>query len=364
MLAAETRELLWERIRQVDEHMRRHILAADCVIITLGLTEVFFQQHNGRAICAAPGYGGGGGIGCEFRATEYPENFANIERVIEILREVNPKAQVILTVSPVPLAATWSGVDHAIANTESKSTLRAVAGAIVRRFDNVHYFHSFELVMHADRNTVFKEDGRHVLPEYVAGIMCDFESAFVKPESASRPTSTASGESVSGPSQRKGPHFIDLSQSVRTDADGAVDAVISGTYAAQFRIGQTTSAIRSASGRRLRFPVFLRTQPPQGLHDNIARGIDFLHQFGDGQGALFIEQMPNFARGIANLGQTRFSCRHSHILAHFRFARALAAVTSKKPSINSAQFSSNLPTTSNPANYIACPAALKRLLVR
>ena len=61
--------------------MRRHILAADCVIITLGLTEVFFQQHNGHAICAAPGYSGGGGIGCEFRATEYPENFANIERV-------------------------------------------------------------------------------------------------------------------------------------------------------------------------------------------------------------------------------------------------------------------------------------------
>jgi GSCFA family len=216
MLAGETRELLWERIRQVDEHMRRHILAADCVIITLGLTEVFFQQHNGRAICAAPGYGGGGGIGCEFRATEYPENFANIERVIEILREVNSKAQVILTVSPVPLAATWSGVDHAIANTESKSTLRAVAGAIVRRFDNVHYFHSYELVMHADRNTVFKEDGRHVLPEYVAGIMRDFESAFVKPESALRRTNATSGKSVSGPSQRKGPHFIDLSQSGRT----------------------------------------------------------------------------------------------------------------------------------------------------
>ena len=155
MLAAEDARLLWQRIREVDEHMRQHILAADCVIITLGLTEVFFQQHNGHAICAAPGYCGGGGIGCEFRATEYPENFANIERVVEILREVNPKAQVILTVSPVPLAATWSGVDHAIANTESKCTLRAVAGAIVRQFDHVHYFHSYELVMHAARNDVF-----------------------------------------------------------------------------------------------------------------------------------------------------------------------------------------------------------------
>ena len=212
MLAAENRELLWQRIREVDQQMRRHILAADCVIITLGLTEVFFQQHNGNAICAAPGYSGGGGIGCEFRATEYPENFANIERVIEILRDVNPKAQVILTVSPVPLAATWSGVDHAIANTESKSILRAVAGALVRRYDNVHYFHSYELVMHAERHAVFKEDGRHVLPEYVAGIMRDFEVAFVKPESAQRPSSDPNGAASINRPLRKGPHFIDLSQ--------------------------------------------------------------------------------------------------------------------------------------------------------
>ena len=73
------------RIREVDVQMRRHILDAELVIITLGLTEVFFQQHNGRAICAAPGYCGGGGTGTEFRCTEYPENFENIERVVCIL---------------------------------------------------------------------------------------------------------------------------------------------------------------------------------------------------------------------------------------------------------------------------------------
>ena len=129
MLAAEDHQTLWQRIRQVDNQMRRHILEADCVIITLGLTEVFFQQHNDRAICAAPGYSGGGGIGCEFRPTEYAENFENMDRVVQILRQLNPKAQLIVTVSPVPLAATWAGVDHAIANTESKCILRAVAGA-------------------------------------------------------------------------------------------------------------------------------------------------------------------------------------------------------------------------------------------
>jgi hypothetical protein len=212
MLAAEDRDLLWQRIRLVDEHMRRHILQADCVIVTLGLTEVFFQQNNGNAICAAPGYCGGGGIGCEFRCTEYSENYSNMERVVQILRDLNPKAHLILTVSPVPLAATWSCVDHAVANTESKCTLRAVAGALQRKFENVHYFHSFELVMHAQRHEVFLEDGRHVMPTYVAGIMNDFERAFVKPHSAASRNGDSQPASAAG-AVRRGPHFIDLSQS-------------------------------------------------------------------------------------------------------------------------------------------------------
>jgi hypothetical protein len=181
MLASLDRDDLWQRIREVDAQMVRHIREANLVIITLGLTEVFFQQHNGRAICAAPGYAGGGGIGCEFRATEYQENYDNIDTVIRILKAVNPQAHLVLTVSPVPLGSTFAGVDHAIANTESKCTLRAVAGALVRRYAHVHYFHSYELVMHASRHDVFLDDGRHVRPEYVAGVMQEFERAFVRP---------------------------------------------------------------------------------------------------------------------------------------------------------------------------------------
>ncbi len=211
MLAAEERAVLRQRIRAVDEQMRLHIRTADCVIITLGLTEVFFQQHNGRAICAAPSYSGGGGQGCEFRATEYGENYANIERAVQILHELNPRAQLILTVSPVPLAATWAGVDHAVANTESKSILRAVAGAIVRKYPQVHYFHSYELVMHAAREDVFLEDARHVKPEYVAGIMRDFEAAFVAPVAATHGAGANLLPPHAGAANKRGPHFIDLS---------------------------------------------------------------------------------------------------------------------------------------------------------
>jgi hypothetical protein len=186
MLTAPDRAGLWDRIREVDAAMRRHIETADLVIITLGLTEVFFQQHNDRAICAVPGYCGGGGLGCEFRCTEYQENYNNVDQAITILRQMNPKAHVILTVSPVPLGSTFAvDTDHLIANTESKSILRAVAGALVRKYAHVHYFHSYELVMNSPRDMVYMEDGRHVQPGYVGDIMQDFERAFLKGSAAS-----------------------------------------------------------------------------------------------------------------------------------------------------------------------------------
>jgi hypothetical protein len=212
MLTAGDRQGLWSRIREVNDAMRRHIEGADLVIITLGLTEVFFQQHNNRAICAVPGYCGGGGLGCEFRCTEYQENYDNIDQVVRILQQVNPKAQLILTVSPVPLGSTFAThTDHAIANTESKSVLRAVAGAIVRKYDHVHYFHSYELVMSSPREAVYMEDGRHVQPGYVAGIMQDFERAFLKGSSAAA-SKTAAAKTNSGivlpPPAMKSPHCL------------------------------------------------------------------------------------------------------------------------------------------------------------
>ena len=74
----------------------------------------------------------------------------------------------MLTVSPVTLEATATDNDVVVANLESKSLLRAVAGQVSREFDNVHYFPSYELAMYYD---IFEEDGRHVTREAVARII-------------------------------------------------------------------------------------------------------------------------------------------------------------------------------------------------
>ena len=171
---------LWDHINNINLQMSQYIKQAKVIIITLGLTEVWFMP-NGKAICASPGHpnGHGGGHECTFRATNYDENLKNINEILNIISTINNDCKVILTVSPVPLGKTFREMDHIIANTESKSILRAVAGEVVKNNKNVYYFHSYELAMNLAREKVFKADGRHVNPDFVAWIMDNFKKHFI-----------------------------------------------------------------------------------------------------------------------------------------------------------------------------------------
>ena len=177
-----SKEDLLATIRAIDSNVARCIKEADCIVITLGLTEVWFQNSNDRAICGVPGYpkGKGGGQDSYFRFTDYDDNYDNMVEVVQILSQLNPKCNIVITVSPVALAKTFMGTDQLIANTESKSILRAVAGALSRECKQVHYFHAYELAMNGDRKEVFYRDGRHINSEYAAYIVGEFERFFVE----------------------------------------------------------------------------------------------------------------------------------------------------------------------------------------
>jgi hypothetical protein len=137
------------------------------------------QPHNNLAICSSPGYSNGGGHNCHFKNTSYNENYKNMESVVNILQRINEKCKIIITVSPVPLGMTYNNTDHIIANTESKSILRAVAGELTRTFNNVYYFHSYELAMNNDKKEVFIDDARHIKKEFVDYIMKEFEKNYI-----------------------------------------------------------------------------------------------------------------------------------------------------------------------------------------
>ena len=130
-------------------HSRRALQKAEVLIITLGLTEIWEDRSDGSVICLPSGpyvKEGGDMDRYRFRVSRYGENLDNLERIHAIMAVNNPACQIIVTVSPVHLWATFRGdLDVISASCNSKSTLRAAADEFVVRHDNVFYFPSFEM---------------------------------------------------------------------------------------------------------------------------------------------------------------------------------------------------------------------------
>lgn len=96
----------------------------------------------------------------------------HLELFLAELSVVNPKAKVILTVSPVPLIATFEPRHVLQSTVYSKSVLRVAAEEIVRNHSNVEYFASYEIVTATgDSRAYFSDDLRTVTDEAVRHVI-------------------------------------------------------------------------------------------------------------------------------------------------------------------------------------------------
>ena len=113
--------------------------------------------------------------------TDFAENLANLHRVYELFTANNPTGHIVISLSPVPLRATFRDMNSVVANIASKSMLRAVIDDFVSlHTDRVTYFPAYEVVTVLEGEP-FQDDNRHVRPEAVEQIMRLFESWFVHP---------------------------------------------------------------------------------------------------------------------------------------------------------------------------------------
>ncbi len=167
-------ELLADR-KQHLAAVRTMFETLDVFVFTLGLTECWRSRDDGAVFPVCPGVEGGA-----FDAGRYEFYNQPVEDVIcdltafrNGLLEVNPKAQIIFTVSPVPLVATAELGEHVLsATTYSKSVLRVAAETMRRLFDNVHYFPSYEIVTSAfNRGAYYAPDLRNVVENGVRHVM-------------------------------------------------------------------------------------------------------------------------------------------------------------------------------------------------
>jgi hypothetical protein len=119
-----------------------------------------------------------------FRLTSVAENLDNLDAIRTIIREHRPDATIILTLSPIPLHATFRPVSCMTANSVSKATLRVAIDEMMRRYPDdrkLFYFPAYEMVKEFFVDP-YLDDNRHVRPEILNAVMETFERAFCVPE--------------------------------------------------------------------------------------------------------------------------------------------------------------------------------------
>jgi hypothetical protein len=154
--------------------VRRMFETLDVFVFTLGLTEGWTSVEDGAAFPLCPGVVAG-----TFDATRHrfvnlttEEVVADVEAFLQRLWQVNASARIVLTVSPVPLMATAEDRHILVSTTLSKSVLRVAADVVDRKYPNVAYFPSYEIITGAySRGSYFGPDLRAVTEDGVQHVM-------------------------------------------------------------------------------------------------------------------------------------------------------------------------------------------------
>lgn len=165
------------------ESVRRVFAETEIFIFTLGLTEAWRSRIDGAIFPLAPGVVAGDfdPMIHEFHNYSVSENSDLLRRTLEKIRGVNPMIKVLLTVSPVPLIATYEDRHVLASTTYSKSVLRVSAQECVDRLDWVDYFPSYEIMTSSSTGGMYYEsDFREVAPRGVAHAMRCFVRNYVE----------------------------------------------------------------------------------------------------------------------------------------------------------------------------------------
>lgn len=143
----------------------RQLESSQVVLITLGLIEAWFDNRSALYINCTPPKGAARDDPGRFQLhiLDYNEVTQSLDALVTLLDQVCPRGhRIIFTVSPVPLQATFTDADVSVANSYSKSVLRAAVEPFVAGREHIEYFPSYESVVLTDRSIAFVDDQVHV----------------------------------------------------------------------------------------------------------------------------------------------------------------------------------------------------------
>lgn len=154
-----------EQQRAITTRVFRRVRDCQVVLLTLGLVEIWRDRLSGMALNRAPARAAWQAEPDRYalETQDVETTSAALRRVLALLRRYGrPGVKVVLTVSPVPMRATFSGHDVLLANTASKSVLRSAVTDVTAQAEDVYYFPSYEMVLHSDPATAWRADRAHV----------------------------------------------------------------------------------------------------------------------------------------------------------------------------------------------------------
>jgi hypothetical protein len=170
-----------EYVENIRRETREIFDMSDVFIITLGLSEVWYNKQTSAVFWRTipqdrfdPQVHG-------FKILDIAENKQNILTAYKLIRKHRPEANVIFTLSPVPLAATFRPISCITANSVSKAILRVTVDEFMRENEQdkkLFYFPSYELIKDFFEDP-FLEDLRHVRPDVISKVMEAFRRHYL-----------------------------------------------------------------------------------------------------------------------------------------------------------------------------------------
>lgn len=164
-----TPERALERREEIDA-IYQELALADIVIVTLGLIEAWFDSLTGSYLNRMPPTDAIRADPDRFslRVMDVDEAYPLLDGAFRMLTDRGKK--ILLTVSPVPLTATFSEECAIVANSFSKAVLRVCAHRLASNRPEVDYFPSYEMVMSSGL-AKFSNDNVHVQDGFVREIV-------------------------------------------------------------------------------------------------------------------------------------------------------------------------------------------------
>jgi BMFP domain-containing protein YqiC len=198
--------------------VRDTLLATDVLILTLGLSEIWYDRITGEPLWRAlpvDQFDPGRHV---FAVETMAQTLQWLETIERLRARHVPEMKIIFTVSPVRLATTFRPVSALTANSVSKAIVRAALDEFLRNHQQelgrqLFYFPSYELVADYFLDP-YEPDNRHVSSTVAANIVSYFVGKYCSADVVARTGSSLTDLDVTGDLEQ----FVQQSRIVCTDA--------------------------------------------------------------------------------------------------------------------------------------------------